>query len=61
MPDAAGQGLGTRLLDEAGDVTALWVLEENHVGRRFYERRGWQPDGTAQVSFGVRELRYRRR
>ncbi len=30
----------------------LWVLEENHRARRFYERRGWVLDGsTREVPF----------
>jgi len=29
-----------------GEATCrLWVLEENHRARRFYERRGWRLDG----------------
>lgn len=60
LPDAAGRGVGSRLLTEAAGATSLWVLEDNHAARDFYERRGWAPDGTAKTVFGVRELRYRR-
>jgi hypothetical protein len=41
-------------------VSTLWVLEGNAQARRFYERRGWSPDGAAREAFGVLELRYRR-
>lgn len=27
----------------------LWVLEHNHRARRFYEKRGWRPNGTSRV------------
>jgi GNAT superfamily N-acetyltransferase len=55
-PEAWGTGLAARLHDravaalrEAGIATArLWVLEHNLRARRFYERRGWQPDGTVR-------------
>ena len=60
LPDRWGRGAGGLLLDLAGPVTSLWVLEGNAVGRRFYERRGWSPDGTSREAFGVTELRYRR-
>jgi GNAT superfamily N-acetyltransferase len=60
LPDAAGHGIGGRLLAAAGPVTRLWVLRDNHRGRRFYERHGWHPDGTARTSHGVTELQYRR-
>ena len=48
-PDAQSRGVGSRLHDEAvarrrsaGDrELRLWTLEENHVGRPFYESRGW--------------------
>ncbi|MEY9849790.1 GNAT superfamily N-acetyltransferase [Streptacidiphilus sp. BW17] len=52
-PDAWFTGAGARLLTAATEALAtdghaeltLWVLEENHQARRFYERQGWQPDG----------------
>jgi tRNA dimethylallyltransferase len=57
VPDAWGSGLAGRLHDEAlrgiaasGEpVARLWVLEHNGRARRFYERRGWTPDGTERV------------
>ena len=53
-PDAWNRGIGRRLLDAARDGLRaagfpdmrLWVLEENHQARRFYERMGLAPDGT---------------
>jgi GNAT superfamily N-acetyltransferase len=60
VPAAQGQGVGSLLHDEAlarlrarGDaVCRLWTLADNHVARRFYERRGWQLGGrTRLVSF----------
>jgi RimJ/RimL family protein N-acetyltransferase len=29
--------------------TKLWVLEENHRARRFYEKHGWRPNGATRV------------
>lgn len=52
-PKRWGSGVGSALLDTAlehgraegcADVT-LWVLAENRAARRFYERRGFRPDG----------------
>jgi GNAT superfamily N-acetyltransferase len=60
LPDGWGRGAGGRLLELAGPVSLLWVLEGNQRARRFYERRGWSPDGGVRDAFGVRELRYRR-
>jgi GNAT superfamily N-acetyltransferase len=65
VPDHWGTGVAARLHDEA--VVALerpchlWVLEENHRARRFYDRRGWRPDGERRpANFPPRptELRY---
>jgi GNAT superfamily N-acetyltransferase len=46
-----------------GELT-LWVFEENRLGRDFYERLGWRPDGARQIDdFGGAnpvEIRYRR-
>jgi ribosomal protein S18 acetylase RimI-like enzyme len=40
----------------------LWVLETNTRARRFYERRGWQPDGINKlhdwVDFVATDVRY---
>jgi len=60
LPDCWGRGTGGLLLELAGPVSSLWVLEDNGRARRFYERRGWSPDGEVLEAFGVRELRYTR-
>ncbi|HTF09962.1 MAG TPA: GNAT family N-acetyltransferase [Asanoa sp.] len=52
-PDRVGTGLGRTLmaaalaeLNNRGFRTVrLWVLEDNKVARRFYEKAGFQPDG----------------
>ncbi len=57
VPDYWGRGVGAELHDhvlnrlrERGSPQChLWVLEENHRARRFYERRGWRPNGTSRV------------
>jgi GNAT superfamily N-acetyltransferase len=56
-PDQWGTGTGHRLFAAARErlVAAgfpgmrLWVLEENHRARRFYERQGMRPDGERDV------------
>ncbi len=60
LPGYQGKGTGSRLLEAAGDVCALWVLEENHAARRFYEARGWTAVGRARSAYGVLEMRYDR-
>ena len=58
LPEEWGQGIGTMLHDaalsplaESGRGSAqLWVLEENRVARRFYERLGWRTDGRRRTS-----------
>ena len=72
LPDWQGMGYGRLLLDAAiAELAALgyqdvflWVLEENHRARRFYEKAGFS---HAQVfhedAIGgntVREIQYRR-
>jgi ribosomal protein S18 acetylase RimI-like enzyme len=70
-PACQGQGAGTRLLAAAARRLAgarfteasLWVLAGNHPSRRFYESRGWRPDGTAKPwsyadGRSVMEVRY---
>ncbi len=56
-PAAWGSGVAGHLHDAAiaelrsrGVRRAkLWMLERNDRARRFYERRGWRPDGTSRV------------
>jgi GNAT superfamily N-acetyltransferase len=72
-PEHWGRGVGSLLLTEvdafwrprALSELVLWVFEQNLPARRFYEHRGWHPDGTSKVDeIGAArpiELRYRRR
>jgi hypothetical protein len=43
-------------------TATLWVLGTNARARRFYERRGWQPDGASKLhdwgAFVATDLRY---
>ena len=69
-PGREGHGLGHALITRAeagmaeGGYThaILWVLRDNAVARRFYDRHGWRPDGQeiADEIFGrpVTEVRY---
>jgi len=69
-PEVAGTGTG-RALHDAGvewlagrgfPVARLWVLSANTRARRFYERRGWRPDGATRAEqlggVDVEETRY---
>jgi GNAT superfamily N-acetyltransferase len=57
VPGLWGKGVGAELHDHVlGELRArgsahcaLWVLEQNHRARRFYERRGWRENGTSRV------------
>ena len=57
VPEAWGTGIAGELHDAGLDhvrglgetVCRLWVLEANARARRFYERRGWELDGTTRV------------
>ncbi|MEV0896250.1 GNAT family N-acetyltransferase [Actinoplanes sp. NPDC049802] len=57
-PSWVGAGVGRRLMIHALDELAgfgaeravLWVLADNGVARRFYERGGWSPDGATRVA-----------
>ena len=71
-PPTWGSGLAQALLAAATDElrrmgfedAVLWVLDGNARARRFYERAGWQADGTEYVDgrrgYKVVEVRYRR-
>jgi GNAT superfamily N-acetyltransferase len=58
LPDVQGSGIGSALHDAAlaaqpglgASVCRLWVLEENHPAREFYEHRGWRPDGRRRTA-----------
>ena len=57
LPDFWGAGVARALHDRAvarlrelgHERARLWVLEQNQRARRFYERRGWRPDGSTRV------------
>lgn len=57
VPEAQGCGIGTALAAHAARSlvrnrwhgAAVWVLEDNHLGRRFYERLDGQPLGIAKA------------
>lgn len=65
LPESWGTGLGHAMLTEAlqqiGDRNVfLWAFEENVRARRFYEKHGFQWDGSQRVSEfdGAMEVRY---
>jgi ribosomal protein S18 acetylase RimI-like enzyme len=70
-PDEWRRGIGSSLLTQAvedlrsrGYTSAtLWVLAANDIGRRFYERNGWQMEGARQTypigEVELEEIRYR--
>lgn len=58
LPRESGAGIGSALLDAVGDVRRLWVLEDNHASREWYERRGWRDSGERQRAYGVWDVRY---
>jgi GNAT superfamily N-acetyltransferase len=53
-----------RLCDLGYDAASLWVLDGNERAIGFYERHGWQPDGTTKLDqrgdVALRERRFRR-
>ena len=67
-PDWVRLGLGTEMLEffeqkgrEKGcPEFVIWVLEENDMGRRFYEKNGYLPDGKEKIfkRWNKREIRY---
>jgi ribosomal protein S18 acetylase RimI-like enzyme len=73
LPEAQGCGMGTALIAQAARNlvrqrwvgATVWVLEENRLARRFYERLGGLPLGApkclhygGQRYVGVREVGY---
>ncbi len=72
-PDGWGTGVAQALMTAAVDglrldypatTAALWVLDGNARGRRFYDKEGWSADGAPKVDTfagrDVTELRYTR-
>ncbi len=68
-PGAQGAGIGRTLLDAAiaqlraagAETGLLWVFAANAPSIRFYESRGWRPDGATRIQeeFGQPEQRMR--
>jgi GNAT superfamily N-acetyltransferase len=60
LPSHWGTGTGLLLWETVAPFSSLWVLEGNARARAFYERRGFRPNGTQQITFGVEltEIRY---
>jgi GNAT superfamily N-acetyltransferase len=58
LPEAAGAGVGSALLDALGPVLRLWVLADNHHARGWYERRRWRATGERRPAYDVVELLY---
>lgn len=64
LRSAQGQGAGSALmkamagvlLDNGHDAMSLWVIEQNHAARRFYESLGGVP--IAEKRLGLREMGY---
>ncbi|MEO3809489.1 GNAT family N-acetyltransferase [Sphaerisporangium sp. B11E5] len=69
-PELIGRGVGRGLVRELvsrarranQEFLHVWVIEENHRARRFYERAGFTPDGERELwdvgGASVPELRY---
>lgn len=57
LPEQFHKGYGSRMLryvterlrEQGFDKLYLWVLEQNHNARRFYEKMGFQPNGDWQL------------
>ncbi len=67
-PTMKREGIGGKLLKRCEEMAIdlgkneiyLWVLENNLVGRRFYEKNGYKEDGSKKEieKFKVMEIRY---
>jgi len=67
-PDYVRKGIGSEMLrffEQKGKQAGcreyvVWVLEENEMGRHFYEKNGFHPDGKEKVfrRWNKREIRY---
>lgn len=70
-PYFKGRGIGSKLIQEAEKVAAkqsqseirLWVLENNHSSRKFYEKNGFVATDHVKwlEKFGQNEVRYVKR
>ena len=67
-PDHVRKGIGTGMLsffeqkgrDNGYTEYVIWVLEENDMGRKFYEKNGYRLDGKDKIfkRWNKREIRY---
>lgn len=64
LPEYQHQGIGTQLIQKAEQVMSthtnqslLWVVDTNFDTIRFYEKHGYQFDGTEEEDEGYREQR----
>ena len=67
-PDYVRMGVGSEMLrffeqtgrDKGCPEFVVWVLEENGMGRQFYERNNYHPDGKDKIfkRWNKREIRY---
>ncbi len=67
-PDYSRKGLGSEMLqffeqkgkDRGCREYVIWVLEENEMGRNFYEKNNYCPDGKEKIfkRWNKREIRY---
>lgn len=70
-PYFKGRGIGSKLIQEAEKIAAsqsqseirLWVLENNHSSRKFYEKNGFVATDHVKwlEKFGQNEVRYVKR
>ena len=68
LPDRWRQGFGSKMMEAVlQDMTVagyrkamLWVFEENHRARHFYERHGFSVSGKVQQGLGANEVSYER-
>ena len=67
-PEYVRMGIGSEMLrfferkgkEKGCPGFVIWVLEENGMGRRFYEKHGYRPDGKEKIfkRWNKREIRY---
>ena len=65
-PSVCGAGLGNKLMYWAEDEIkgqgfsrmTLWVFAVNKRARHFYQKHGYEPDGSTKEDFGSTFLRY---
>ena len=67
-PDCVRTGIGSEMLrffeqkgrEKGCPGFVVWVLEENEMGRRFYEKNRYRPDGKEKIfkRWNKREIRY---